>query len=93
MIGKDHKGAIFVMMDRAILQNRLTKLKSKELSKGIMTTLKSTIYKVHTRFFDNDKTLACLLDIAIKMNLKAFFTRPYSNQDKGSVENRIGVLR
>jgi IS30 family transposase len=96
MMGKDHKGAILVMTDRATLQTRLTKLKSKEsteVRKGIMTTLKSTIYKVHTLTFDNDKAFACHLDIATKMNLKAFFTRPYTSQDKGTVENRIGVLR
>ena len=96
MMGKDHKGAILVMTDRATLQTRLTKLKTKEsteVKNGIMATLKSIMYKVHTLTFDNDKAFACHQEIAQKMNLKAYFTRPYTSQDKGTVENRIGVLR
>ena len=27
------------------------------------------------------------------LKLKTYFTRPYTSQDKGTVENRIGVLR
>jgi IS30 family transposase len=28
-----------------------------------------------------------------KYGVKAFFTRPYTSQDKGTVENRIGLIR
>ncbi len=27
------------------------------------------------------------------MNAKTYFTRPYTSQDKGTVENRIGAIR
>ncbi len=27
------------------------------------------------------------------MNVKTYFTRPYTSQDKGTVENRIGQIR
>jgi IS30 family transposase len=28
-----------------------------------------------------------------KYRIKTFFTRPYTSQDKGTVENRIGLIR
>ena len=28
-----------------------------------------------------------------QLNVSTYFTRPYTSQDKGTVENRIGVLR
>ena len=96
MMGKDHKGAVLVMTDRATLQTRLTKLKTKEsteVMKGIITSLKSNKFKAHTLTFDNDKAFACHQEIANQMNLKTYFTRPYTSQDKGTVENRIGVMR
>jgi len=31
--------------------------------------------------------------IADKHGVKSYFTRPYTSQDKGTVENRIGLIR
>ncbi len=31
--------------------------------------------------------------IAQSLDVDAYFTRPYTSQDKGTVENRIGVIR
>ena len=31
--------------------------------------------------------------IAKKLNAKVYFTRPYTSQDKGTVENRNGIIR
>lgn len=96
MLGKNHKGAILVMTDRATLQTRLRKLPSKESTevlKGIIDALNANPYKALTLTFDNDKAFSCHSEIAEKMNLQTYFTRPYTSQDKGTVENRIGVLR
>ena len=96
MMGKNHKGAVLVMTDRATLQTRLRKLPSKESSEvlqGIIDALNTNPYKALTLTFDNDKAFSCHTEIALKMNLKTYFTRPYTSQDKGTVENRIGVLR
>lgn len=32
-------------------------------------------------------------EIAEKYGIKTYFTRPYTSQDKGTVENRIGLIR
>jgi IS30 family transposase len=31
--------------------------------------------------------------VAHEFKVKTYFTRPYTSQDKGTVENRIGVIR
>lgn len=96
MMGKNHKGAILVMTDRTTLQTRLRKLPSKESSavfNGIIDALNANPYRALTLTFDNDKAFSCHTEIAHKMKIETYFTRPYTSQDKGTVENRIGVLR
>lgn len=96
MMGKNHQGAILVMTDRATLQTRLRKLKdkgSKEVSKAIKSLIRSNPFKTRTLTFDNDLAFSCHNEIAEEFSIKTYFTRPYTSQDKGTVENRIGVLR
>lgn len=96
MMGQNHKGALLVMTDRATLQTRLKKLKNKssaEVMSGIVENLNRNNYFAHTLTFDNDKAFSCHMQVAKLMNVKTYFTRPYTSQDKGTVENRIGVIR
>ena len=46
-----------------------------------------------TMTFDNDQALGLHQEIADELNIKTFFTRPNTSQNKGSVENRNGVIR
>ena len=48
---------------------------------------------VKTFTFDNGKLLAHHHKIASDINAKTYFKRPYTSQDKGILENRIGVIR
>ena len=48
---------------------------------------------IKTITFDNGKEFAYHYKIAQDLMVKTYFTRPYTSQDKGTVENRIGVLR
>lgn len=96
MMGKNHKGALLVMTDRATLHTSLHKLQNRHssvVSKAIVKRLSHAGYPMHTITFDNDKGFAAHMDIASKLNVKTYFTRPYTSQDKGTVENRIGQLR
>ncbi|MGK0255145.1 MAG: IS30 family transposase [Mariniflexile sp.] len=43
--------------------------------------------------FDNGKEFSEHQDIAETFNVKTYFTTPYTSQEKGTVENRIGVIR
>jgi IS30 family transposase len=94
MIGKNHQSALLVSLDRATLHTRLRLLKSKT-SYEVKETLKKlyTGRWVKTFTFDNDQAFTNHQEIADKYSAKSFFTRPYTSQDKGSVENRIGQIR
>jgi IS30 family transposase len=97
MMGSNHKSALLVMTDRATLVTMLEKLKSKsadevyEKMNKRLTNFDSSWIKTIT--FDNGKEFAQHYKIAKDLNLKTYFTRPYTSQDKGTVENRIGVIR
>ena len=93
MMGKNHKHALLVIVDRATLYTRIKKLNSKhseEVYMGIKQCLKNTKYKLKTITFDNDKAFACHEKVGKYTKAKTYFTRPYTSQDKGTVENRIG---
>ncbi|MFN3298769.1 MAG: IS30 family transposase [Sediminibacterium sp.] len=96
MMGKNHKGAILVMTDRATLHTRLHKLsnrRSETVSKAIIKKLEQADYPMHTVTFDNDLGFANHSEVAEALNVDTYFTRPYTSQDKGTVENRIGQIR
>lgn len=96
MIGKNHQGAILVMTDRATLHTQLHKLKSKDsrqITDALIKRLSNQCYKTRTLTFDNDQAFSGHLKVGKALDVPTYFTRPYTSQDKGTVENRIGVLR
>ena len=96
MIGKDHKSALLVMTDRTTLHTRLKKLAGKhatQVKKAMIKTLKKVPYPIKTLTFDNDMAFSQHLQVGKALGAETFFTRPYTSQDKGTVENRIGVIR
>lgn len=94
MLGKDRKPGLLVALDRKTRMTWLRKLPTKD-SGYVIDKLKDICRKignVKTITLDNDQSFAehyKLNDIGIQ----TFFTHPYSSQEKGSVENRIGLLR
>jgi len=96
MMGKNHKGALLVMTDRATLHTSLQTLEhrqSNEVSKAIIKKLIKVDYPMHTMTFDNNKSFADHMKVSEALNVNTYFTRPYTSQDKGTVENIIGQLR
>lgn len=97
MMGKEHKSALLVMTDRTTLITMIERLTSKSADqvyqkmKSRLTNFNSSWIKTIT--FDNGKEFAYHHKIAKDLNAKTYFTRPYTSQDKGTVENRIGVIR
>ena len=95
IIGKNHKSGVLVTLDRATLVTTINKIKSKD-SKGIKKILlKRFKNKTHikTMTFDNDQAFSLHEQLAKELSVKTYFTRPYTSQDKGSIENRNGVIR
>jgi IS30 family transposase len=97
MVGKAHKSALVVIIDRATLLTRLKKITSRhaELTEMAIEQSLARIPKafIKTVTVDNDKAFANHQSLARKFDADVYFTRPYTSQDKGSVENRIGVVR
>jgi Transposase and inactivated derivatives, IS30 family len=48
---------------------------------------------IKTIFFDNDHAFSTHELKAKTYHIKTYFTRPYTSQDKGTIENRNGVIR
>ncbi len=96
MVGKNHKAGLLVITDRATLKTTLEKIESKKCI-PITSKIKHCLIKqkqlIKTITFDNDMAFALHEQIAKALEAKTYFTRPYTAQDKGTIENRIGVIR
>ncbi len=95
IMGSKHKSALLVTIDRATLLTTIDKLEGKD-STVITNQIISRLNKypeVKTITFDNDQAFSQHEKIAEVLNAKTYFTRPYTSQDKGTIENRNGVIR
>ena len=97
MMGSHHKSALLVMTDRTTLVTMIEKLESKNADEINSKMIKRLTYFdsswIKTITYDNGKEFAKHYEIAEILKVKTYFTRPYTSQDKGTVENRIGVIR
>ena len=95
IMGKRHKSALLVTIDRATLLTTINKLNGKNsdvITQKIIDRLK-IFPTIKTMTFDNDKAFSQHEKIAKALKIKTYFTRPYTSQDKGTIENRNGVIR
>ena len=95
IIGKGNGSALLVMTDRASLLTTLHKLTGRD-SRQVKRKIIERLSKKHTLKtipFDNDQAFRYHQEIAKKLHVKTYFTRPYTSQDKGTDENRNGVIR
>ncbi len=96
IMGAKHQSALLVTVDRATLHTTINKMKGKDaqdITKTIINRFKKSKHKIHTLTFDNDQAFAHHATIAKALHAKTYFTRPYTSQDKGTIENRNGVIR
>ena len=95
IMGKNHKSALLVTVDRSTLTITMNKLSGKnasEIAKIIIKRMKK-LPQLKTMTFDNDLAFSQHEKIAKSLCIKSYFTRPYTSQDKGTIENRNGVIR
>ncbi len=96
MLGKNQKSVMLVITDRATIKTKIRKVKSKNsmhIAEKVIDALREEKMPVRTITFDNDKAFAKHKLIGERLKAETYFTRPYSSQEKGTVENRIGVIR
>lgn len=95
IIGKNHQSALLVTIDRVTMITTIDKIKSKHpghIKKLLMKRMAGNKH-LKTMTFDNDHAFGLHYEIAKELGVKTFFTRPYTSQDKGSIENRNGTIR
>lgn len=95
IMGAKHQSALLVTTDRASIKTTIDKLEgknSKQICRKIINRLKR-MPQLKTITFDNDQAFSLHEKIADKLGAKTYFTRPYTSQDKGIIENRNGVIR
>ena len=95
IIGKNHQSGLLITIDRVTLITTIDKIKSKNPQHIKMLLIKrmSANKFIKTITFDNDQAFSLHHEIANELGVKTYFTRPYTSQDKGSIENRNGVIR
>jgi IS30 family transposase len=94
IVGKDRQPGLLVALDRRSRKTWLRKLKTKN-SDYVIKKLADICRKagnIKTVTLDNDQSFAEHYRLG-NAGIKTFFTHPYSSQEKGSVENRIGIIR
>ena len=96
IIGKNHKGAILTINDRATSRVWIRRLTGKEavpVAKITTWALRKVKNLIHTITADNGKEFAKHEEIAHKLKLKFYFCKPYHSWERGANENTNGLIR
>jgi transposase, IS30 family len=93
MLGRGRQPGLLVALDRQSRKVWIRKLHNKNAG-YVMTLIKTICRQANARTitFDNDQSFAEHYRLH-PLGVETFFTHPYSSQEKGSVENRIGLMR
>lgn len=94
MIGKNHKSAVLVITDRKSRFNKFRKLNgksAKKVTRETATALRGLPVKSITN--DRGQEFSDHIRCEKELNVKVYFCDPYSSYQRGTNENRIGILR
>jgi IS30 family transposase len=96
IIGKNHKGALLTMNDRAtglVFISKLTGKEANPLTERAIEILMPYKDLIHTATADNGKEFAFHQKIASELNIDVYFARPYHSWERGANENTNGLIR
>lgn len=94
MIGKNRKTGILVITDRKSRFNKFRKLNRRHAPKVTQETIKALKgLPVKTITNDRGQEFSDHQRCAKKMKVEIYFCDPYSSYQRGTNENRIGILR
>jgi transposase, IS30 family len=96
IIGKDHKGAIVTINDRATGLLKMKKVAMKEAQLVADAAIEKLLpWKdiIHTITSDNGKEFALHQTIGTALDVDFFFAKPYHSWQRGSNENLNGLIR
>ena len=94
MIGLNRKTAILALVDRKTRYNRFAKL-NRRLAPGVTQKTIALLEGLPCRSITNDRghEFADHERLARKLKVQVYFCDPYSSWQRGTNENRIGILR
>jgi IS30 family transposase len=94
MLGKNRKTAVLVLTDRKTRFNRLAKL-NRRLAPKVTRQTVNLLKGLPCRSITNDRgqEFSDHKKLAQKLNVQVYFCDPYSSYQRGTNENRIGILR
>jgi IS30 family transposase len=96
IIGKNHKGAIVTINDRATGMLKMKKVAAKEaqaIKDASIELLKDWKPHLHTITADNGKEFAWHKVISKELNIDFYFANPYHSWERGANENLNGLIR
>ena len=96
VIGKDHKGKLLTINDRATNQSWIRKIGSKnsdEVAAAIVETLLPYKGLLKTITSDNGREFADHVIVAKALGIKYYFAHPYHSWERGANENMNGLIR
>jgi len=96
IIGKNHKGAILTINDRATSRVWIRKLSGKEaipVAKITVWALRKVKNLIHTITADNGKEFALHKAITQQLKIPIYFAHPYHSWERGANENMNGLIR
>lgn len=96
VIGKDHKGALVTINDRATGMLKMKIVKSKEaslVSQAIIDELQEWKPFLNTITADNGKEFSEHQKIAEELDIDFYFAKPYHSWERGANENLNGLVR
>lgn len=94
MLGKNRKTGVLVITDRKSRFNKFKKL-NRRLASGVTNETIKALKGLPIQSITNDRgqEFADHERCAKKLNVKIYFCEPYSSYQRGTNENRIGILR
>lgn len=96
IIGKNHKGAIVTINDRATGMLLMKKVERKEaalVKQAAIDLLEDWMPHLHTITADNGKEFALHQEIAQQLTIDFYFANPYHSWERGANENLNGLIR
>ena len=96
IVGKNHKGSIVTLNDRAMglsWSARLPDKNSDNVADAIIDMLLPFKGYLHTLTFDNGREFAHHERVSEALGIKIFFAKPYHSWERGANENLNGLYR
>ena len=95
MIGKNHKGALVIIVDRKSKSTLIKKVDSKHAEGVTIATVEflKPYADTHTITIDNGKEFAGHETIAEALETEIYFTHLYCSWERGLNENTNGLIR